>query len=222
MRYFPLFLDLRFKTCLVVGAGPVGRRKIDTLERCSAGTIIVVDPGLEEDKFTGSGKMVFKVRAFEPEDVLGCDLVFACTSDAETNAGIARACRERKIWCNAARDPEQGDFILPAVLDRGDLILAVSTCGASPALSARIKKELMERYGPEYALLARLMSGVRELVLPLGLAQEANREIFESILDSKIMLHLDNRDRHGVREELRRILPSAIHNNINGLVDALI
>ncbi len=221
MRYFPLFLDLKSKICLVVGAGPVGRRKINTLDRCSAGKIIVVDPGLKEDAFADSGNMVFKARTFVPEDVLGCDLVFACTSDSETNAGVVRACRERKIWCNAARDPEQGDFILPAVLDRGDLILAVSTCGASPALSAKIKKELMEKYGPEYALLARLMSGVRELVLPLGLAQEANREIFESILDSEIMQHLDNRNRQGVREELKRILPSDIHNNINGLIDAL-
>jgi len=221
MRYFPVFLDLRSKICLVVGAGPVGKRKISTLSKCSAGKIVVIDPRATLKDKIKPDNLVFKARPFRPEDVQGCHLVFACTGDPDTNLQVIMACREENIWCNAARNPDQGDFILPAVLNREDLILAVSTCGTSPALSARIKKELMQAYGPEYSHLTKLMSGIRKSVLPLGFPQKTNQKIFERILDSQAAQLIDQGDREGLQDLLQRLLPSKTHNHIREIINDL-
>ena len=221
MRYFPVFLDLESKTCLVVGAGPVGRRKISTLKKSCAGTIIVIDPGTLNDPILEDDSIHLINRPFEPGDVEGCHLVFVCTSNHETNQQVAQACHERNVWCNTATNPDQGDLVLPAVLERGDLILAVSTCGASPALSSRIKKELATMYGPEYASLTTLMSRVRKQVLPLGLPQEENQRIFHAILDSDAAELLKNGDREGLQSLLQHLLPSATHNHIQEMIHAL-
>ncbi len=221
MRYFPVFLDLESKTCLVVGAGPVGRRKISTLKKSCAGRLIVIDPGAVKDPLLEDDSIRLINRPFEPGDVDGCHLVFACTSDHETNLQVARVCRQRNVWCNTATDPHQGDVVLPAVLERGDLLLAVSTCGASPALSARIKKDLASMYGPEYASLTTLMSRVRNLVLPLGLPQEDNQRIFHAILDSNAAQLLKNGDRQGLQRLLQRILPAGAHTHIQEMTHAL-
>ena len=221
MRYFPVFLDLESKTCLVVGAGPVGRRKISTLKKSCAGTIIVIDPEAE-NHFPLEDKSIQLIsRSFQPGDVDGCHLVFTCTSDREINQQVVRACRRKNILCNTATDPDQGDLVLPAVLERGDLILAVSTCGASPALSARIKKELASRYGPEYASLTTLMSRVRKHVLPMGLPQEKNQRIFHAILDSNAAELLKKGDRQGLHRLLQSLLPSGAHNHIQEMIHAL-
>ncbi len=221
MRYFPVFLDLESKTCLVVGAGPVGRRKISTLKKSFAGRLIVIDPGAVKDPLLEDESIQLINRSFEPGDVEGCHLVFACTSDHVTNQQVVRACRQRNVWCNTATDPHQGDLVLPAVLERGDLILAVSTCGASPALSARIKKELASMYGPEYASLTTLMSRVRKQILPLGLAQEENQRIFHAILDSNAAELLKKGDRQGLQRLLQSLLPSGAHNHIQEMIHAL-
>ncbi|WP_291318230.1 bifunctional precorrin-2 dehydrogenase/sirohydrochlorin ferrochelatase [Desulfonatronospira sp.] len=221
MRYFPVFLDLESKTCLVVGAGPVGRRKISTLNKSCVGRLVVIDPGAKKDFFPENEAIQLVNRSFEPGDVEGCHLVFACTSDQETNRQVALACRRRNIWCNTATDPHQGDLILPAVLERGDLILAVSTCGASPALSARVKKEMASRYGPEYASLTTLMSRVRNQVLPLGLPQKENQRIFHAILDSNAAELLKQGDRQGLHRLLQNLLPSGAHTHIQEMIHAL-
>ncbi len=221
MRYFPVFLDLESKTCLVVGAGPVGRRKISTLKKSCAGTIIVIDPGAADDPLLEDESIQLISRSFQPGDVDGCHLVFACTPDHEINRQVARICRRKNIWCNTATDPDQGDLVLPAVLERGDLILAVSTCGASPALSARIKKELASTYGPEYASLTTLMSRVRKHVLPLGLPQEENQRIFHALLDSDAAELMKKGDRQGLHRLLQSLLPSGVHNHIQEMIHAL-
>ncbi|WP_291323612.1 bifunctional precorrin-2 dehydrogenase/sirohydrochlorin ferrochelatase [Desulfonatronospira sp.] len=221
MRYFPVFLDLTSKTCLVVGAGPVGRRKISTLKKSCAGSITVIDPGSVKEPLLEDESIQLVNRVFKPGDVEGCHLVFACTADHGTNQQVVQACRERNVWCNSATDPDQGDIVLPAVLERGDLLLAVSTCGASPALSARVKKELASRYGPEYALLTTLMSRVRKLVLPLGLPQADNQKIFHAILDSHAAEILKSGDREGLQNLLQDLLPAGTHKHIQEMTHAL-
>ncbi len=221
MRYFPVFLDLSQKSCLVVGAGPVGQRKISTLAKSSPGRIVVIDPNPDLEPAGQNLNLVFRAKEFEPEDVQGCDLVFACTGSPEVNSLVARICQEKNIWCNVARGPEQGDFILPAVLDRGELLLAVSTCGASPALSAKIKKELGEYYGPEYAVLTLLLSRVRKYVLSLDLTQSQNQDIFERLLQEETLNILARQDKEMLHTLLQRILPYELHTYLPGMTDDL-
>ncbi len=222
MRYYPIFLDLRHKTCAVVGAGRVGLRKIRTLALCSPAGIIVIDPYVTAIDIPDPGKVIRHVRVnFSPLLLKGCDLVFACTSDPKTNDLVTQAARDSNIWCNVAERPEQGDFILPGVFSRQDLIIAVSTCGCSPALTAKIKNELQDIYGSEYALLTGLLAGVRKTLLPLNLPQEKNREYFKKIVDSEAIIFLESGRREELAALLHDILPTRTHKHIQGLIDAL-
>lgn len=221
MRYYPIFLDLTGKTCLVAGAGSVGLRKIKTIMTCSPAKIIVVDPYVKNLEISENAGIIMHLQEeFKPVHLLGCHLVFACTSDPGINDQIVQTCRERNIWCNLAERPEQGDFILPGVFSRQDLIFAVSTCGCSPALTARIKKDLQGIYGPEYALLTRLLAGVRKIILPLNLTQEQNRVYFRKIVDSRVLDLLKSGRKQELTALLQDILPAETHNRIKELIDA--
>lgn len=223
MRYFPIFLDLARKTCLVVGAGRVGRRKIKTLLQCSAARINVIDPFVSSIDMPDSRKTV---RLFQEEfsigHLKGCDLAFACTSSPRVNDKVIKACRKKNIWCNVAERPDQGDFILPGVFSRENLIIAVSTCGCSPALTARIKKELQDIYGPQYALLTELLAGVRKILLSLDLPPDKNREYFIKIIDSRIITLLKSGHQQEIAALLQNILPVRTHKQIQGLIDAIL
>ncbi len=100
--------------------------------------------------------------SFEPADLDGIFLVYAATADPAVNQRILAEARKAGVLCNSADAPDEGDFILPAVMTRGDLVFAVSTSGASPALARKIRMDLMQRYGPEYDEFLGLMRAVRK------------------------------------------------------------
>ncbi len=223
MKYYPIFLDLTDKTCLVVGAGNVGIRKIRTLVQCSPAGIIVVDPYVYSIDLPDPGNIITHLREeFSPDQINRCHLVFACTGDAEINDLVLKSCREKNVWCNAAERPEQGDFILPGIFSRQDLIIAVSTCGCSPALTARIKNDLQDIYGPEYALLTELLAGIRKIILSLDLPQESNREYFRKIVESEAVSFLRTGRRQELMALMHDILPAGAHNQVQGLINALL
>jgi precorrin-2 dehydrogenase / sirohydrochlorin ferrochelatase len=223
MRYYPLLLDLQGKRCLVVGAGQVGRRKIRTLLECG-GSVLVVDtgpPGPELRPLLEHPRIEFACRPFRPEDVVGRTLVIASTDNEEVNWEISRVCAERGILCNIVDQPEKCSFILPALHIQGDLTVAVSTAGMSPALSKRIRKDLNRVFGPEYAVLVELMGRLRPLVISLGLPTAENTEIFSAVVNSSVLELLRLGDREAVEGLLRSILPEPLHPQLRGLVDEL-
>lgn len=220
MRYYPIFLDLKDKTCLVIGAGKVGRRKIRTLLNCGAKKIFVLDPYncLPED-LSSHPRLEFKRNNFQPSDLNEVSLVFVCTNDKELNQTIASECKKRNIFCNVANAPEQGDFILPSIFTQGDLCLAISTGGHSPALARKIRQDLEQVFGPEYFLLTRLMSKIRPLVLSLGLEQQENASIFRQLTSSELLDALKLKELGKVEKVLKKILPPNLHMHIGGLID---
>jgi len=224
MQYFPAFLDLRGRACLVVGAGQVGRRKIARLLECQPARIRIVDPhlpeGLEAELSERPGIELCR-RPFRPGDLDGTHLVFAGTSDAETNAEISRLCGEQGIFCNIADQPEQCSFIVPALVQRDDLLIAVSTQGASPALARKIRAELQERYGPAYAAWLTLLRCLRPVVINLGLSATTNRDIFRELTDETILSHIQAGDRDGVQRLLRHSLPPEAHSHIEDCLHEL-
>ncbi|MFN2266976.1 MAG: bifunctional precorrin-2 dehydrogenase/sirohydrochlorin ferrochelatase [Desulfonatronovibrio sp.] len=223
MRYYPLFLDISHKTCMVAGAGTVGTRKIKTLIQCSPERIIVIDPHASTIDIPDPKNIIRHLREdFTPDHLKGCSLVFACTNNPEVNNLIVESCREKNIWCNVAERPELGDFILPGVFSRDDLIIAVSTCGCSPALTAKIKNDLNEIYGSEYALLTQLMAEVRNLILPLNFPQKNNREYFRKVVNSNALELLESGKKQELIFLLKEILPKQTHNQIQGVTDALL
>ena len=223
MRYYPLFLDLAESRCLLVGAGRVGRRKAATLLECSPASLLVLDPGMDEAAFRESlasldcAPLVCEARAFRPEDIDGVSLVFAATPSAEVNSAIARLCRASGVLCNVAGPLEEGargNFIVPAHVEDGPLVLALSTSGGSPALARALKEDLESWISAGYSRLVRLLEALRPLLLALGLGSDADAEIFRAIcarpLRDQLMSALTKQDAARVDALLRPILPSAL------------
>lgn len=180
MKYYPVFLDVANKNCLVVGGGSVGTRKTATLVKCGA-HVTVVSLVFDETLETAQGLDLVR-RSYVKSDVRDKFLVFAATNDVKLNRQVLLDARQAGIPCNCADAPDLGDFILPAVMDRGDLICAVSTCGKSPALARQIRKELEAAYGSEYAVFSCLMGAIREKILSSGHDPKGHRRLFTKLM----------------------------------------
>ncbi len=140
---FPIFVKLADRTCLVVGAGAIASAKIAALLE-SAARVTVIAPRATKDveSLASAGKISWRAREFEPHDLDGIFLVIAATSDAAVNRAVFLAARSRGILCNAVDDPPNCDFYFPAVVRRGDLQIAISTSGQSPALAQQLRRDL--------------------------------------------------------------------------------
>lgn len=152
--YFPAFLDLRGRPCLVVGGGAVGERKVRDLLASQARVTLVspaVTPGLIE--LVERGQIAHRPRRFLRSDLRGMRVVIATTGVPAVDEAIAAQARRRGVLVNVADRPALCDFIFPSVLRRGELQIAVSTGGRSPALAREIRRRLEGLFGPEYAEL---------------------------------------------------------------------
>jgi siroheme synthase-like protein len=156
--YFGAFLRLRGRRCLVVGGGAIGERKARDLLRAGA-AVTLVSPALTSGlaALARAGAIAHRPRAFRGADARGATLVIAATGIADVDTTVAAAARRHKSLVNVVDRPAACDVILPSVLRRGRLQIAVSTGGASPALAREIRKRLEAVIGPEYAeLVARV------------------------------------------------------------------
>ena len=166
MGYLPIFLDLTGRRCLIVGGGEVAERKVRALLEADA-RIRVVSPLLTSElrRMAAAGSIEYREREWQPQDLEDCALVFAATDDARLHEAIAAEARSRGIPINVADEPGLCDFIMPAIVRRGDVQIAVSTSGASPALASRIRRDLEAIFGEEYAMVAQILRAVRSYLL---------------------------------------------------------
>ncbi|MGE4292273.1 MAG: bifunctional precorrin-2 dehydrogenase/sirohydrochlorin ferrochelatase [Desulfovibrio sp.] len=225
MRSYPILLNLAEKHCLVVGAGQVGVRKIKGLLDAGAGGVLVVDmaePTPELAKLLSHPALRFEQRTFRDEDLDGRFLVFAATSNKAVNKRVGELCRKRGLLCNIADQPENCDFIVPATLQRGELMLTVSTGGHSPAFSRKIRKELETLFGCEYEQLLAIMGRVRPLLLALDRPTAENTNIFRALANSDLPRLLATKDADAVRSCLAANLPQELHPNIPELLDGIL
>jgi len=126
--------------------------------------------------------------------------VIGATDNERVNTQIASDARSRGIPVNIVDKPALCDFILPSVVERGDLLLAVSTGGKSPALAAKLREDLEETFGPEYAVLVEILGKLRERVIAAGGSSAENRERFAAVVRSDILDHIRRKDWKRVRE----------------------
>jgi precorrin-2 dehydrogenase len=152
--YFPAFLDLRGRRCLVVGGGEIGERKTHALLDCGA-RVTIVSPSVTTRlaALATSGRLVHRARPFRRSDPRGCALAVAATGDPRVDRVVAAAARRWRALVNVVDRPQHCDFIVPAVLRRGELQIAVSTGGRSPAIAREIRRRLERFFGPEYGEL---------------------------------------------------------------------
>ncbi|HEX6803587.1 MAG TPA: bifunctional precorrin-2 dehydrogenase/sirohydrochlorin ferrochelatase [Terriglobales bacterium] len=150
-NFFPMMVRLAGRKCLVVGAGKIAADKIDGLLVHGARVEVVSPRAVRRiQEQAREGKIVWRRSNFSPRYVNDAFCVVAATDSSATNQAVFRACKARGILCNAVDDPEHCDFFYPAVVRRGPLQIAISTNGQSPALAARLRRELEKQFGPEW------------------------------------------------------------------------
>lgn len=162
MAYYPIFLEMAGRRCVVIGGGAVGERKVEGLLRAGA-TVKVISPALTKklQAWSREKKIDYVAREYRAGDLEGCDLAFIAADEGKVGEAVLREGRERRVWVNAADDPDHCDFILPSVVRRGELVVAVSTGGSSPAVSRAVREELEDYFTEDYALLSDLAAEAR-------------------------------------------------------------
>lgn len=209
MTYYPIFLDLKGRKVLVVGGGAVASRKIDTLLEYGAIVQVVsidLDDALKE--LIESARITYLGKEFRDDHLSGMFLVIAATDNPDLNHQISDAAEEKGILVNAVDQPADCNFIVPSIVKKGDLTIAVSTSGKSPALAKKIRKELTDNFGDEYDMFLRLMGHLRNKVLSEGRTQKENSKIFHGIVNSNIIEELKNGNFNRVALILSEILGS--------------
>jgi precorrin-2 dehydrogenase / sirohydrochlorin ferrochelatase len=159
---YPVLMNLRDRLCLIVGAGEVAARKVKGLLACGA-RVTVIGPvaGAAIARQAESGVLVWRQKTFSEDDVTGAGLVFAATDDGDENRRIAEVCRKNAVPVNVADDPDLCDFLVPSVMRRGSLTVAVATDGKSPGFARAVRTELERHVPDEYAELLELIAEMR-------------------------------------------------------------
>ena len=196
MKTYPIFAIIEDKPCLVVGGGAVGERKVQDLRQAGAKVTVLsreLTPALKE--LAEAGQIRYLAEDFTPDHLKGMVLVLAATDDRQVNARVSAAAQAQGLWVNVADDPEFCTFIVPAQVKRGDLTLAISTGGASPALARKLRRELQQQFGPEYRPYLALLKGLRDRLLSERRGRPENAELFHRLVDSPLRQAVAQGDR---------------------------
>ena len=202
---FPLILNLTGRLAVVVGGGAVGRRKAHALLDAGARARVVC-PGPRPDG--EDERLEWVAEAYRPEHLVGAALVFAAATP-EVNARVVTDSRSAGIWVNSADDPERGDFFVPATVRRGDMLIAVSTGGAAPALARRVRERLEEQFDDHFAAWVELLGEMRPVVLARVPDAERRRALFERLSDWSWLERLRTEGRDAVRAAMRALVDAA-------------
>lgn len=188
MRYFPVFLDLQKKSCVVVGGGRVAERKIRSLRKAGA-VVTVVSPRLTAGlkRLKRGGEIKHRLRPYQKGDLKTAFLAVAATDDPCINEKVFREASALRIPVNVVDDPVHCTFIVPAVIPRGEIMIAISTGGKSPALAKALRRRLEEEIGPEYPALLKMIGAIRRRILPLGWGSKKNQEIYSRLLREDVV-----------------------------------
>jgi len=176
-------LRLDGRRCLVVGGGDVGLEKVEGLLTCGA-AVTLIAPAAHEQlvALAAEGSIAWEARPYEAGDLEGSFLVIAATDDSEVNIAVHEDAEARAMLVNVVDVPPLCNFILPAIVRSGPLAIAISTAGASPALAKRMKREIAEQFGEDYARLAVILNDVRGWAKATLPTFQQRRAFFDSIV----------------------------------------
>ena len=178
MTLFPMFLKLARRRCLVVGAGKIAEGKIASLLDAGARVRVVAPQATAAiATWARNRRILWSQRVFEPADLDRAFLVIAATPSVRVHRAVFREARRRGVLCNAVDEPTRCDFYYPAVVRRGDLQIAVSTGGRSPALAQRLRRELEAQFGPEYEAWLDHLGRSRATLFARSMSPEARRRL---------------------------------------------
>ncbi|MGI8903933.1 MAG: precorrin-2 dehydrogenase/sirohydrochlorin ferrochelatase family protein [Solirubrobacteraceae bacterium] len=176
-------LRLRGRRCVVIGGGEVGLEKVEGLLACDAEvTLVAPEAHPELAQLALEGSIRWEQRRYRADDLEGCLIVIAATSDTDVNISVFEDAEARAMLVNVVDVPPLCNFILPAIVRTGPLAVAISTAGASPALAKRMKREIGELFGEPYALFAVLLNDARGWAKATLPTYQDRKRFFESIV----------------------------------------
>jgi precorrin-2 dehydrogenase / sirohydrochlorin ferrochelatase len=200
---YPVIFELAGRLAVVVGGGAVGRRKVAGLLAAGARVRLVsreaVPPSCWQEP------VEFHLRPFHPADLDGAVLALAATGDADVDGAVLAAARARGIPANLAAQPQDGDFTLPAVLRRGELLVAVATGGRAPALAGTLRDRLGTVLGPEWALVVEIAARLRTEKLTVSCETAYSHKVFVELLDAGLSDLLARREEAAINHLLTRV-----------------
>lgn len=206
MKYYPVCLDVSGRRCVIIGGGEVAERKARRLMDCGAEVLVVsesLSPALQVMKADGR---LSHIKAGYSRDLIdGAFLVIGATDRAEVNEAVSRDARKQGILVNIVDDPGHCNFILPSLYRRGDLLIAITTGGKSPALAKKLRQEMGRHFGPEYETFLKIMGQIRGKVISRGYPAGKNKALFESIIESDIIDHIRGERWDKVKEMIRNL-----------------
>ncbi len=206
-KYYPAFLNIAGKLCVVVGGGAVAVRKVDALLDCGA-VVRVVSPKLlpKLQALARTGRLEHLPREYSEDVLAGAFLVIAAASPAEVNRRVAIHCAEKGIPVNVVDAPHLGSFIVPAKIARGPLTLAISTGGAAPALARRLCRQLEEVFDETYGVWLEELAAARARVLTEVADQKRRKAILTALSDEKLLSLLRREGRESLQKSIDQII----------------
>lgn len=210
MAYYPVMVDLNGRRCVVVGGGEVAERKVETL-LCFGAHVHVVSPVLTPtlEAWASEGQVTVERRHYQDGDLEGAALAIGATDDREVQERVASEAKQLGILVNIVDDPELCTFIAPSIVKRGDLVIAISTGGASPALARQIRQELELAYGQEYAEVLEALQKLRERA-KRDLTDPGARQAFLKRIARLDLFELFKRDRSAWEGHLEALFEEAL------------
>ncbi|HWC26935.1 MAG TPA: bifunctional precorrin-2 dehydrogenase/sirohydrochlorin ferrochelatase [Solirubrobacteraceae bacterium] len=179
-------LKLSGRRCVVVGGGEIGLEKVEGLLACDADVTLVAPAAVAElRELAAEGSIAWERREYEPADLEGSFMVIACTGDTEVNIRVFEDAERRAMLVNIVDVPPLCNFILPAIVRTGPLAIAISTAGASPALAKRMKREVGELFGEEYARLAIMLNDARGWAKGTLPTYQDRKAFFEGVVNGE-------------------------------------
>lgn len=209
----PVMLKIAGKKCVVIGGGEVATQKVKQLLECGA-SVVVVSPDLCDDlaELENQGRIKWLQMRYEPSVLDGSFLVFACTDDTEINRKVFSDCEAFKVWCNVVDVPELCNFYMPSILRRGDLVIAVSTSGNSPAFARKVRLFLESLIGDEFGMLVALLGEMKDEMRMTLKTVEQRRDFIERVWVSDVWRYFQDGDFEGARNCLRNCLAKVVES----------
>lgn len=206
-RYYPAYLNIKGKRCLVAGGGEVAERKVNSLLKCGA-EVSVVSPDLTRrlKELNSKGKIKLLKGEFKEKYLKDIFLVIGATDNSDVNFKVYESANKKNILVNIADSPELCNFIVPSVVERGNLTIAISTGGKSPALAKKLRKEIEDRYGFEYAKFLNLLGGLRKEISYRIKDRDKREEIYKRLVDSDIINLIKDENDELVRTRIDEII----------------
>jgi precorrin-2 dehydrogenase/sirohydrochlorin ferrochelatase len=203
LKYYPVFLDIKGRNCVIVGGGEVALRKAERLLDCGA-KVLVISPKLtpELTALKDKGLITHVASEYSGDLIDKAALIIGATDDEKTNARISQDARAKGIPVNIVDDPQKCDFILPAIAQRGDLFMAIGTGGKSPALARHLREELEARYGKEYEIFLNILGELRK---KMEKNAGVGRDWFDALMKAGILESIRDKDTKAVQDMIRNI-----------------